>query len=82
MYPVQNELEIQTSLDELESRSKRVIASTEALLVELDEGREDRKEQQVKLNNFSGRWLARLEAEKGTWEERKLSLKSLRDALP
>lgn len=81
MYPIQKESEIESALNDLETKSKRVIVSAEAVLAEVKD-EEGRKEQQEKLSNFSGRWMDRLGSEKKAWEERKMSLKSLQDALP
>lgn len=80
MYPTQDVHEIEQSLTDLEVRSRKVIGSVEALLTEVQD-QDRRKEYQEKLNNFSRRWLDRLHTEKKGWEERRLSLKSLQDAL-
>ena len=81
MYPVQKETEIESALNDLETKSKRVIVSAEAVLAQVQD-EEGRKSQQEKLGNFSQRWTDRLESEKKAWEERKMSLRSLQDALP
>ena len=81
MYPVQKETEIESALNDLETKSKRVVGSAEAVLAQIQD-EEGRKAQQEKLGNFSQRWTDRLESEKKAWEERKMSLRSLQDALP
>lgn len=81
MYPTQDVSEIDSALEDLEVKSRRVIGSAEALVAEMEDG-QARTELQEKFKNFSGRWMDRLDTEKRTWEERKLSLKSLGEALP
>lgn len=81
MYPEQDVQEIDTALRDLEAKSRKALLTFETALTAMPDP-DARQAQQDKLSSFGERWSARLEAETKAWNERKLSLSSLKAALP
>lgn len=78
MYPEQDREEIETAIDQLNERSRKLATLLTARLDRVS--REDEKRVACRL--FLGKWEDRLEKEVKTWSERSLSVKSLEYALP
>ena len=80
MYPEQDESEISASLRDLGGESRKTIEQLQSRLsVSSLSATQTQRDQ---FESFLGKWLERLEKETASWEERRLSVKSLDSALP
>lgn len=80
MYPEQDESEISTSLRDLGDVSRKTISLLQSRLAVISES--TTQAQRDQFSSFLTKWLERLEKESASWEERRLSVSSLKSALP
>jgi hypothetical protein len=80
MYPEQDESEVASSLRDLGDKSRSTIALLQTRLGNINS--DDKIAERDQLKSFLQKWLERLDKETESWEERRLSLSGLKNALP